>query len=627
MISIETMPPEAEVFIKDYATDNEWNHLGRTPLSEAETSRGFKHWKVTKSGYETSEGAIYLSKTLAMELNIKLDKVGAISSGMVHINAVSYSIPNSKYPYPSINGNFKYAPTISGLENFNRVQLGEYLLDRHEVSNKQYKEFLDSGGYRKKEYWKHEFIKDGQVLSWEDGMKEFVDSTGRPGPSTWVLGDYPEGQDDYPVSGISWHEAAAYAEFVGKSLPTVYHWNFATGVADSFATGSIESGYVVPNSNFGGRSSSPVGEFQGLSPHGIYDLAGNVKEWCWNAIGDRRFILGGAWDEPQYMFGNADNFSPFFRAHNFGVRCMQYLSEKDAVEETLKPVDLDSSTISIPQPCSDEIFQIYKSLYDYAETELDPVVESKEEWTRYSMREKVTFNAAYGKERMIAYLFLPRNGRPPFQTVIYLPGASAFSLRSIEDYGTKDLFDWLTKHNRAVVWPVYWGTFSRPFIPVKEWTLIVGRGRLIKYMQDLRRTIDYLETREEFDHSKIAIYGISGGANRCSRAPAIEERIKATIVMGGGFSSASRSAGIAEWSLFNFTPRVKVPVLMLSGRYDFAYPLETIAKPLFQLFGTPDKDKHHKIYDTGHSIWNKNEWKRDALDFLDQYFGLPNQED
>jgi eukaryotic-like serine/threonine-protein kinase len=55
-------------------------------------------------------------------------------------------------------------------------------------------------------------------------MKVFVDRTGRPGPSTWELSNYPEGRDDYPVSGISWYEAAAYARFRGKTLPTIYHW-------------------------------------------------------------------------------------------------------------------------------------------------------------------------------------------------------------------------------------------------------------------------------------------------------------------------------------------------------------------------------------------------------------------
>ena len=50
-------------------------------------------------------------------------------------------------------------------------------------------------------------------------MAEFLDTTGRPGPSTWELGAYPEGRDNFPVNGVSWYEAGAYAEFVEKSLP------------------------------------------------------------------------------------------------------------------------------------------------------------------------------------------------------------------------------------------------------------------------------------------------------------------------------------------------------------------------------------------------------------------------
>jgi dienelactone hydrolase len=499
------------------------------------------------------------------------------------------------------------------------VQLGEYLLDKYEVTNKQYKEFVDSGGYRKKKYWKHEFVKDSQILSWEEAIKEFVDSTGRSGPATWTLGDYQEGHDDYPVSGISWYEAAAYAEFVGKSLPTVYHWSFATYVFDNTgAGGNLESAYIIPNSNLRGKSLSSVGKFRGLSSHGLYDMAGNVKEWCWNAIGDKRIILGGGWDEPQYMFNFADNYSPFFRAHNFGVRCMQYLTSKDAAKETLAPVEVDNSTISIQEPCSDEIFQIYKSFYDYAKAKLDPAVELREEWSRYSIREKVSFNAAYGDERVIANLFLPRNGTAPFQTMIYWGGSAANILRSIKDYLAKDHFDWLTKHGRAVVWPVYKGTFERQY-PTEKST---ARDWYVMRIKDLRRTIDYLETREDLDHNKIAMFGLSGGANYCHIVPAIEERIKATIVIVGGLRNP-----IHEFSSFNFTPRIKIPALVLAGRYDFAIPLETVTKPLFQLFGTPEKDKHLKIYDTGHALWMKNEWKRDALDFLDQYFGLPDQDD
>ena len=66
--------------------------------------------------------------------------------------------------------------------------------------------------------------------------------TGRPGPSTWQGGTYPEGQDDYPVSGVCWYEAAAYAKYADKSLPTIYHWLGATDT--HYAT------YLIPLSNF-----------------------------------------------------------------------------------------------------------------------------------------------------------------------------------------------------------------------------------------------------------------------------------------------------------------------------------------------------------------------------------------
>ncbi len=104
-----------------------------------------------------------------------------------------------------------------------------FFMDKYEVTNKQYKEFVDKGGYRNRDYWKNEFTRNGKPLKWEEAIAEFTDKTGRPGPSTWEGGDYPDGQDDYPVSGVSWYEAAAYAGFAGKELPTGDHWDSGVG--------------------------------------------------------------------------------------------------------------------------------------------------------------------------------------------------------------------------------------------------------------------------------------------------------------------------------------------------------------------------------------------------------------
>ena len=70
------------------------------------------------------------------------------------------------------------------------LEIGDCWIDRFEVTNIQFKAFLDSGGYESQEFWKVPFTKKDRVLSWEEGMREFVDKTGQPGPSTWELGDY-----------------------------------------------------------------------------------------------------------------------------------------------------------------------------------------------------------------------------------------------------------------------------------------------------------------------------------------------------------------------------------------------------------------------------------------------------
>src|SRR5262249_5676099 len=145
---------------------------------------------------------------------------------------------------------------------------------------RHFQEFVEQGGYGEPKYWKEPFIdfnerdRQRREPSWADAMKRFVDQTGQPGPSTWRSGTYPSGEADYPVRGVSWYEAAAYAKFAGKSLPTLAHWIRASG-HPHWAS-------IYPLSNFGRSGPAPVGTYEGLGPFGTLDMAGNVKEWCWN---------------------------------------------------------------------------------------------------------------------------------------------------------------------------------------------------------------------------------------------------------------------------------------------------------------------------------------------------------
>ena len=73
--------------------------------------------------------------------------------------------------------------------------------------------------------------------------------------------------------------------------------------------------------------------------------------------------------------------------------------------------------------------------------------------------------------------------------------------------------------------------------------------------------------------------------------------------------------------MINFAPRARIPILMQNGRYDYSFPLESTIRGLFNLLGTPQKDKYLRIYETGHSVWLLNEYRKDTFDFLDKYLG------
>ena len=210
------------------------------------------------------------------------------------------------------------------------MQIADFLIDRHEVTNEEYKKFVDAGGYRKREYWKQTFLREGRTVPWEEAVALFHDATGRAGPATWEVGDYQKGHEQHPVAGVSWYEAAAYAEFVGKSLPTAYHWTLASQATQGYQANGLVSqstGFtplIAPGSNFGGEGTRPVGSEGAVSGFGTTDMAGNVKEWCLNESPDgKRFILGGGFGEPEYMFNHTDAQSPWERRVNFGFRCVK----------------------------------------------------------------------------------------------------------------------------------------------------------------------------------------------------------------------------------------------------------------------------------------------------------------
>jgi eukaryotic-like serine/threonine-protein kinase len=604
--SITTTPPGAAVYRKDYsAADTPWELVGHTPIKNVRSPQVDLTFKFELAGFATVENA-YFAENMGPDshLEVELQDNVKAPAGMVFVD-----LP----PFPPGTGVSLYG-LANGFQSVPRIPLTSYWIDRYEVTNRQFKQFVDQGGYRKQEYWKQAFVKDGRTLSWAQAMTSFRDTTARPGPAGWVQSDYPPGQDDFPVTGVSWYEAAAYAEFAGKSLPTIYHWVVAAG--------PYNGGSIIPLSNFAGKGPARVGSYLGMSWSGMYDAAGNVKEWCLNeAIPGTRYTLGGADDDPVYLFNAVDARPPFDRAKNFGFRCARYTSDA-ASAKAADALWIKQRHYSLEKPVSDRIFEVYKSLYSYDKTPLHAVVESTEETSTWKLQ-KIGFDAAYGQERMSAYLFLPKTGAPPYQTVIIFPGSDAIHERTEEPGGPQlGLYDFVIKSGRAVVFPVYKGTYERD--DKMEHTSPDGtmayRDHVIEWSKDLGRSIDYLETRSDIDHSKLAYEGYSWGAALGGIFPAVEKRIKIWILMSPGFFYQTPSPEVDQ---INFAPRVKAPILMLNARYDSIFPPVTSQEPMYRLLGTPQEQKRRVIYDTGHNL-PRSGLIKETLDWLDRYFGPVN---
>ena len=594
-MSITTEPQGATVYMKDYKSpEAPWEYVGVTPLNNIRFPLAVIRWKLEKQGYET----VFAAASTQNNLVRVLDKKGTLPEGMVRV-------------------------TVDN--NTNSQHFPDFFIDTYEVSNRQFKEFVDAGGYQEQKYWKEPFDKEGMILSWEEAIKEFVDKTDQPGPATWQAGIYPSGQDQYPVSGVSWYEAAAYAEFVGKSIPTSDHWVLARGKGTAFVN---TPALIAQLANFKGQGPAQIGSFQAMMPFGTYDMAGNVREWCWNQTQNGRAIRGGAWNDAVYMFGDISQLPPFDRSAKNGFRCVLLPNPENIPEkcfEVVAPATYPDFS-NIPRVPDNE-FKIYMQWFAYDKTPLDANVGSKKDASDW-IQEKITLNAAYDNDKITAYIFLPKKSTPPYQTVIYFPGTGARQrINSTNLFWLIEFWDYiapLIENGRAVLFPVYKGTFERNTDDVKNVTTrtkeikgTVEESELyIKIVKDLKRCIDYLETRDDINKDALAYVGYSWGGRYGAMIPAIEDRLKASILILGGLCGRSLPAA----NEINYVRRVELPTLMLNGRYDTVFSYELSSKPMFDSLGTPPHKKKQIIYDTDHFV-PPNEAVKETMDWLDRYLG------
>jgi len=168
------------------------------------------------------------------------------------------------------------------------VKLDKFYVDVHEVTNEEFQQFVDDGAYADNRWW---------VEAKGVDRKAFTDSTGKPGPLLWRAGRFLEGEEKLPVVGISFYEAAAYARWAGKRLPTEAEWECAVlgvppkGEVKMFGKRAFPWGesYVPGNANLSDAKvgkPEPVGARQkDKSAVGCFGMVGNVREWTCSTYG------------------------------------------------------------------------------------------------------------------------------------------------------------------------------------------------------------------------------------------------------------------------------------------------------------------------------------------------------
>ncbi|MCC7202836.1 MAG: SUMF1/EgtB/PvdO family nonheme iron enzyme [Nitrospirae bacterium] len=199
------------------------------------------------------------------------------------------------------------------------VYLKAFYIDRYEVTNRQYKAFIDATGHSAPDD-KH------------------------PGASSWKGNTPPEGTEDIPVSNITWYDADAYCRWAGKRLPAEEEWEKAARGTDGrqWPWGSDLRGHTCNTRYAGPGQILPPGSVSDdVSPYGVYDMCGNVSEWTssWylpypgstlkrDSFGETyKVTRGGSLVMPAMPYSRAayraNTFKPDYRHRGIGFRCAE----------------------------------------------------------------------------------------------------------------------------------------------------------------------------------------------------------------------------------------------------------------------------------------------------------------
>ncbi len=154
------------------------------------------------------------------------------------------------------------------------VPAGEFLMGS---TGEDLRKWADVDEFPQRSVWVDDFYIDIHEVT-NAQYKVFLDSTGTEPPPRWVDGRYGIGEDGFPVVSVTWEDAAAYAAFIGKRLPTEAEWEKAARGTDG-RTYPWGDGFDRTLANNSDHPMTIMNFPGGVSPYGCYDMAGNVAEW------------------------------------------------------------------------------------------------------------------------------------------------------------------------------------------------------------------------------------------------------------------------------------------------------------------------------------------------------------
>ena len=278
--------------------------LGRAPLTDVPLLPGYYRVIVSfdAGGFRELTALPGISAIhLDLVAERRIDEA-SLTSGMVRFEGSEYVFPEARMS------------PFSG----KRVQLEPFFLDRMEVSNGEYRRFLEAHPEREP-------------------------------PFAWRDFGYDVAHDDLPVTGITYDDVLAYLHWVGKRLPTAAEWQRAVGGLENRPFPYSSDPAATPRGNVGGEIpytvrntwesylqhatavwSSP----DTATPEGIFHMYGNVAEWTESAISDEydgisvprfldRIFYGGAWNaQPEHIRSTGyEGIGPQYGLLSLGFRC------------------------------------------------------------------------------------------------------------------------------------------------------------------------------------------------------------------------------------------------------------------------------------------------------------------